>query len=90
MATVISTSDGRLLRVEEGGDPRGVPVWMLYGTPGTGHLYGRHEKDAHQRGIRLVAYHRSGYGGSTPQPGRLVADCAADVRVIADARGPLA
>ena len=44
-------------------------------------------EDAAQRGIRLVSYDRPGYGGSTPQPGRTVADCANDVRTIADAFG---
>ena len=32
-------------------------------------------------GLRLISYDRPGYGGSTPQPGRSVADCAADVRM---------
>jgi pimeloyl-ACP methyl ester carboxylesterase len=87
LETIVSTSDGRLLRVEEGGDPQGLPVLMLHGMPGTGRLYGPHEKDARARGIRLVGYDRPGYGGSTPQPGRSVADCAADVRTIAAALG---
>jgi pimeloyl-ACP methyl ester carboxylesterase len=34
------------------------------------------------RGLRLVSYDRPGYGGSSPQPGRTVADCAGDVRAI--------
>src|SRR5208282_1824181 len=33
-------------------------------------------------GLRLIGYDRPGYGGSTPQPGRTVADCASDVRAI--------
>lgn len=85
--TVISTSDGRLLRVEEGGDPAGVPVLVMHGMPGAGRLYGPHEKDARQRGIRLVTYDRPGYGRSNPQPGRSVADCVVDVRAVASALG---
>jgi pimeloyl-ACP methyl ester carboxylesterase len=42
-------------------------------------------RDAEHRGIRLLSYDRPGYGGSTPQPGRSIADCAHDVRVIAQA-----
>ena len=38
--------------------------------------------DAAVRGLRLIGYDRPGYGGSTPHPGRSVADCAADVRAI--------
>lgn len=83
--TLVSTPDGRVLRVEEAGDPKGKPVLMHHGTPGSGRLYNRHAADAHERGIRLIGYDRPGYGGSTPQPGRSVADCASDVRAIAEA-----
>jgi pimeloyl-ACP methyl ester carboxylesterase len=60
---------------------------MHHGTPGDGHLYGRHAEDARRRGIRLIGYDRPGYGGSSPQPGRTVADCADDVRSIVGALG---
>jgi pimeloyl-ACP methyl ester carboxylesterase len=85
MERVIATPDGRRLRVEEAGDPKGKPVFTLHGSPGSGELYARHVADAKDRGIRLIGYDRPGYGGSTPQPGRTVADCAADVRAIAAA-----
>jgi pimeloyl-ACP methyl ester carboxylesterase len=39
------------------------------------------------RGLRTVLYARPGYGGSTTQPGRLVADAAADVGAILDRLG---
>jgi pimeloyl-ACP methyl ester carboxylesterase len=39
------------------------------------------------RGLRTVMYARPGYGGSTPQPGRLVADAAADVDKILERIG---
>jgi pimeloyl-ACP methyl ester carboxylesterase len=74
-----------MLRVEEAGDPAGKPVLTHHGTPGAGHLYKLHAADASDRGIRLIGYDRPGYGGSTPQPGRSVADCASDVRAIAEA-----
>ena len=76
---------GRKLRVEDGGDRNGRPVLMHHGMPGAGLLYPAEEADARERGIRLIGYDRPGYGGSTPQPGRTVADCAADVRAIARA-----
>jgi pimeloyl-ACP methyl ester carboxylesterase len=38
-------------------------------------------------GIRLLSYDRPGYGGSTPQPGRRVADLAADAAALADELG---
>lgn len=39
-------------------------------------------RDAAERGLRLISYDRPGFGESSPQPGRTVADTAADVRVI--------
>jgi pimeloyl-ACP methyl ester carboxylesterase len=44
-------------------------------------------RDAKQRRIHLLSCDRPGYGGSTAQPGRNVADCAQDVRAIAQALG---
>jgi pimeloyl-ACP methyl ester carboxylesterase len=35
----------------------------------------------------LITYDRPGYGGSSPQPGRSVADCAVDVRTISEVMG---
>jgi pimeloyl-ACP methyl ester carboxylesterase len=43
--------------------------------------------DARARGARIVGYDRPGYGGSTRQPGRRVADAAADTAAVADAYG---
>jgi pimeloyl-ACP methyl ester carboxylesterase len=78
----VQTQDGRTLAVEEGGDPGGRPVLVHAGTPNSRHLYEPHVRDAAERGLRLIGYDRPGYGGSSPQPGRTVADCAADVRAI--------
>jgi pimeloyl-ACP methyl ester carboxylesterase len=76
------TPDGRTLAIEEAGDPNGRPVLVHGGTPNSRHLYPPTAIDAAVRGLRLISYDRPGYGGSTPQPGRTVADCAADVRAI--------
>jgi pimeloyl-ACP methyl ester carboxylesterase len=57
------------------------------GTPNSRHLYGRNVRDAAERGLRLIGYDRPGYGESSPQPGRTVADCADDVRTICDELG---
>lgn len=83
----IEAGDGRVLAIQEGGDPAGVPVLVHNGTPNSRLLYGRHLTDAEERGIRLISYDRPGYGGSTPSPGRSVADCAGDVRAICAALG---
>jgi pimeloyl-ACP methyl ester carboxylesterase len=76
---------GRALRVLEDGDPGGVPVIAHHGTPGSRLLYRRWVEDAVERGIRLIAYDRPGYGGSDRDPGRSVADAVVDVEAIADA-----
>jgi pimeloyl-ACP methyl ester carboxylesterase len=78
----VHTPDGRTLAVEDCGDPAGRPVLVHAGTPNSRHLYGPNVRDAAERGLRLIGYDRPGYGGSSPQPGRTVADCAADVRAI--------
>lgn len=82
MQRTVHTPDGRVLAVEDWGDPAGRPVLVHMGTPNSRLLYGPNVTDAAERGLRLISYDRPGYGGSTPQPGRTVADCAADVRAI--------
>src|ERR1700746_2007109 len=78
----VHTRDGRTLAVEDCGDPAGRPVLVHMGTPNSRHLYGRNVRDAAERGLRLIGYDRPGYGESSPQPGRTVADCADDVCTI--------
>ena len=85
--TEVTTPDGRTLTVASAGDPAGQPVFKLHGTPGSRVLDETSRRDAEERGIRLITYDRPGYGGSTPLPGRTVADGAADVRAIAEALG---
>lgn len=84
MQRTVHTSDGRLLAVEDRGDPAGWPVLVHHGAPSSRHsaFYGPYVRDAAERGFRLIGYDRPGYGESSPQPGRTVADCAADVRAI--------
>jgi pimeloyl-ACP methyl ester carboxylesterase len=83
----ITTADGRTLTVREGGDPDGVPVLTISGTPGSSTMYEPHLRDAADRGIRLFSYDRPGYGGSTRHKGRSVADCAPDIAAVCDALG---
>ena len=82
---VVDAPDGRKLAVSEGGDPDGVPVLVHYGTPNSRLQYGPDVAAASKHGVRMITYDRPGYGGSTPQPGRTVSDCVADVRAIATA-----
>jgi pimeloyl-ACP methyl ester carboxylesterase len=83
----VTTPDGRTLTVREGGDPAGLPVLSISGTPGSSTLFDAHRRDAEERGIRLFSYDRPGYGGSTRHAGRTAASCAADIEAVCDALG---
>jgi len=82
-----TTRDGRTVAVAEWGDPSGIPVFMLHGTPGgriswwiDPSLYARH-------GVRRFTIDRAGYGESTRQPGRTVADFVPDLVEVVDGLG---
>jgi pimeloyl-ACP methyl ester carboxylesterase len=83
--TAITTGDGRTLQLSEAGDGSGYPVVVQHGTPSSRLLWAEHAALAREQGIRLIGYDRPGYGGSTRDPGRDVAACAADVAAVADA-----
>jgi pimeloyl-ACP methyl ester carboxylesterase len=81
----VRAKDGRELRIVQAGAADGLAVVVHNGTPMSRLLFRPCVEDAEQRGIRLIGYDRPGYGGSTPHPGRNVADAARDVAAIADA-----
>lgn len=83
----VEAGDGRILQVLEAGDLSGRPVLVHNGTPNSRLMLGRDVARAAGQQVRLISYDRPGYGGSTPRPGRTVADCAEDVRAIAGALG---
>jgi pimeloyl-ACP methyl ester carboxylesterase len=57
------------------------------GTPNSRLQYGPDIDAARKHGIRMITYDRPGYGESTAQPGRTIADCAKDARAISTALG---
>jgi pimeloyl-ACP methyl ester carboxylesterase len=81
--TTVQAGDGRQLCVEVYGGTPERTVLIHGGTPNSRRLFDPWVADATARGIRLISYDRPGYGGSTPRPGRSVADGAGDVRAIA-------
>jgi pimeloyl-ACP methyl ester carboxylesterase len=87
MTQTTTTSTGRTLAFCEWGVPNGFPVFSLHGTPGS--RLGRHpdEGEYERASVRVITYDRPGYGESTRDPGRRVADAAADVATIADSLG---
>lgn len=84
----IATAGGRALAYEQVGDPDGVPIFLLHGTPGC-RLSGQHPDPSRvsAAGLRLLSYDRPGYGRSDRCRGRRVVDCVGDVQALADALG---
>ncbi len=62
----VALDDGRVMTVDDTGDPDGAPVLYLHGTPDS--RLARHPDDglAATAGVRLLAVDRPGYGGSSP------------------------
>ncbi|WP_203959721.1 alpha/beta fold hydrolase [Actinocatenispora thailandica] len=78
---------GRILRFCRYGPPDGVPVIAHNGSPSSRWKWPWLVEAVARSGVRLLVYDRPGYGGSSRQPGRIVADAADDVRRLADAHG---
>jgi pimeloyl-ACP methyl ester carboxylesterase len=87
MTRVIQVPNGdqrRPLAFDECGAPRGYPVFLMHGTPGSRSGPRPRASVLYRLGIRLICYDRPGYGQSGLLRGRSVADAALDVLAIAD------
>jgi pimeloyl-ACP methyl ester carboxylesterase len=80
-AARLVSANGRDLAVEDPGPESGFPVLMHNGA-GSRHVFPPMAAEAARHGLRLIGYDRPGCGGSTAMPGRVIADCADDARVI--------
>lgn len=83
----IKTPDGRTLAVAEWGDPNGIGLFALHGTPGGRISYWVDPGIYARYGLRRLTVDRPGYGASTRHAGRSVADFVPDIATIADALG---
>jgi pimeloyl-ACP methyl ester carboxylesterase len=81
------TPAGRTLDVYVDGPEGAVPLLFQNGTPSSGQLFAPFVEAASQRGLRMVSFSRAGYGGSTRNPGRRVADVVPDVAAVLDRLG---
>ena len=81
---LIRASGDRMLEMLVSGPDEGLPLVFHSGTPGGLAGLGPMADVVRARGLRAVLYARPGYGNSTPQPGRQVADAAADVATVLD------
>ena len=76
---------GRTLEVLVDADAVGTPLVYQSGTPTAAVWFSGLVNAVSNAGLRFVTYSRPGYAGSTPMPGRSVADAAGDVTGILDA-----
>jgi pimeloyl-ACP methyl ester carboxylesterase len=79
--------DGRTISYREVGDPDGVPVIALHGSPGSSRQLQGLGGPAQARGVRLILPDRAGYGGSTFDPARTLSSDAADNAALLDHLG---
>ncbi|HET9852036.1 MAG TPA: alpha/beta hydrolase [Candidatus Limnocylindrales bacterium] len=83
----ITLPDGRTLAAAEWGDPDGIPLVAIHGTPG-GRISWYKDPDIYRKfGVRRVTYDRPGYGESTRHPGRRVVDAVSDIEHLTAALG---
>lgn len=85
----VGLSNGRTVLVDDTGPGEAsgpVLVWH-HGSPHTGALYEPLLGIARERGLRMLALARPGYGGLDPLPGRRVVDAARDAIEVADLLG---
>lgn len=83
----LSLGDGRKIGYAEYGDPDGLPVIALHGTPGSRFMFALTDEGARARGLRVIAPERPGYGRSDFHRFETLADTASDVEALADALG---
>ena len=76
--------DGRTLAYDDVGDPAGVPVVYVHGTPDS--RLARHPDDgaAAEVGVRLLAIDRPGTGGSDPHPAATLRSLGHDIAALLD------
>ncbi|MFB6152239.1 MAG: alpha/beta fold hydrolase [Haloarculaceae archaeon] len=79
--------DGRTVAYAEYGDPDGTPVLFFHGTPGSRVLGALYDEPARDRGVRVIAPDRPGYGRSSPWPDRTFADAPAFAVPVLDDAG---
>lgn len=87
LSQVHRLASGRQIGYAEYGDPDGLPVIALHGTPGSRLMFALTDESARARGLRVIAPERPGYGLSEIHRFETLADTASDVEELADALG---
>lgn len=81
----VTLDDGREIGYAETGDPDGTPLFVFHGFPNSRVFGALFDEVGRERGIRVVAPERPGFGVSTPDPDRELTDWPADLEAVADA-----
>ena len=79
--------DGRVTAYLEGGDPNGYPVFGLHGTPGCRLARWFDDGIYARAGVRYITTDRAGFGRSSRNKNRAVANEAGDILAVADSLG---
>ena len=79
--------DGRMLAYAEYGDPDGIAVLGLHGTPGTRHIFSLGDASARKSGLRVIAPNRAGIGDSDDRPDHSIAGHVEDALALLDHLG---
>ena len=77
--------DGRLMGYALYGDPNGLPVLAIHGTPGCRIMMHPADQFAREKGLSLIAPDRPGYGLSSACPNYSFDQWAADIEVLLSA-----
>ena len=82
MAQQFRLPDGRNVDYLISGAKDGFPLIWIHGTPGAYTPDSSLAAACEKKGLKLITLSRAGYGGSTRQRGRQVADIVPDIRAL--------
>ncbi|GAA3627475.1 alpha/beta hydrolase [Microbacterium awajiense] len=83
----MTLADDRTLAYDDYGDPAGSPVIFCHGFSDSRLIRNPDEALTASLGVRMIAADQPGVGGSSPQPGRTMADWGPDMEQLADHLG---
>lgn len=86
-AQLLTLADGRQLSWWSYGDSEGAPVIFSHGLSDSRLIRNPDDSLTASLGVRMIAADQPGVGGSTPQPGRRMADWGPDMEQLADHLG---
>jgi pimeloyl-ACP methyl ester carboxylesterase len=79
----ITLDDGRVIGFADYGKAGDEVVFVCHGSPGSRRQPHSQAASAREKGYRIIALDRPGYGLSSPLPGRSIAQASADILAVA-------